>query len=66
MPLARSALSNLEAAYELFAVVKENDRAKKVLVSYEYVSNRAFDTQCHGLFAACTAKVEAEGYVNYD
>ena len=32
MPFARSALANLQVAYDLFAVVRENDRAIKVLV----------------------------------
>lgn len=32
MPFARSALMNLESAYNLFEVVKETDRAVKILV----------------------------------
>ena len=44
MPFARSALLNLDSAYNLFESVKENDRAAKVLVRVSYLP-RAMDAE---------------------
>ncbi|EKM50386.1 uncharacterized protein PHACADRAFT_263665 [Phanerochaete carnosa HHB-10118-sp] len=41
MPFARSALMNLDSAYNLFEVVKENDRAAKVLPVLQRLKGRA-------------------------